>query len=117
MNRFFSAFVFAWNGLKVAISEENNLKIHLCGALIATGGAYYYNVTSGEWLAIILVVALVILTELINTAIERLVDLISPERNSLAGKIKDIGAGAVLVSAVAALLTALIIFPKYIFSV
>ncbi len=114
MGKFLKAFGFAWNGLKTAFSEEFNLKFHVGAALAAIVAGFYFNVTEGEWLAIILVTAMVIVTELINTAIERLVDLVAPERNPLAGKVKDIVAAAVLISAVAAIIVAVIIFPKYI---
>ena len=114
MKKFFAAFVFAWNGLKIAFVEETNLKFHVGAALAAVAAGFYFNVTEAEWLAIIITIATVILTELINTAIEGLVDLVTPERNSLAGKIKDISAAAVLISAVAAVIVAVVIFPKYI---
>jgi diacylglycerol kinase len=114
MKKFFAAFAFAWNGLKAAFLEEVNLKFHVGAALAAIAAGFYFKVTEAEWLAIILTIAIVILTELINTAIEGLVDLVSPERNSLAGKVKDISAAAVLISAVAAVIVALVIFPKYI---
>ncbi len=68
-----------------------------------------------EWVAIILCIGMVLATELINTAIERLVDLISPDRNPIAGQIKDIAAGAVLICAIAAAIVGLIIFIPYLF--
>jgi diacylglycerol kinase (ATP) len=114
MKRFFLSFVFAWNGFKAAVSEQGNLRVHIVAALGAVAAGFYFDVTSGEWLAIILTIALVLVTEMVNTAIESLVDLVSPERNILAGKIKDIAAAAVLISALAAVITGTVIFTKYV---
>jgi diacylglycerol kinase (ATP) len=114
MKRFLSGFVFAWNGLKKAFYEQGNFRFHVVAALLAVTAGFYFDVTAGEWLAIILTIAFVFVIELVNTAIETLVDLVSPGRNPLAGKVKDIAAAAVLMSAIAALVTAIIIFTKYI---
>ncbi|MDA6987305.1 diacylglycerol kinase family protein, partial [Escherichia coli] len=66
------------------------------------------------WTVVVLCFGVVIAAELFNTAIERLVDLVSPERHPVAGQVKDIAAGAVLVCAVAAAIIGLIIFIPYL---
>jgi diacylglycerol kinase (ATP) len=114
MKKFFLSFAFAWNGIKTAFSEQQNVRFHFVATVVTVAAGIYFDITAGEWLALILIIALVIVTELINTAIEGLVDLVSPQRNPLAGKIKDIAAGAVLISALAAIVTGTIIFAKYI---
>jgi diacylglycerol kinase (ATP) len=114
MKKFLAGFVFAWNGLKAALSEEGNLRFHVVSALLVLVAGFYFDVTAGEWLALTLTIVLVIVAELLNTAIEDLVNLVSPEKNPLAGRIKDIAAAAVLISALGAIITAIIIFTKYI---
>lgn len=115
MKRFFSSFGYAWTGLRRAWSEQPNLRFHTVAATIVIAFAFYVQVSGGEWIALGLTIGMVITAELINTAIENLVDLISPENNPLAGKIKDVAAGAVLVSAATAIVVGCIIFAKYIF--
>lgn len=74
---------------------------------------HFLNISPLEWVAITVVITMVLTAELINTSIEGIVDLISPEKNKIAGKVKDAAAGAVLISAIGSLITGLIIFlPK-----
>jgi undecaprenol kinase/diacylglycerol kinase (ATP) len=74
---------------------------------------WHFSISVAEWLAIVLCVGAVLVTELINTAIETLVDMVSPEFNVKAGLVKDIAAAAVLIAAIMAVIVALIIFvPK-----
>jgi len=75
---------------------------------------FFFGITRTEWIVIILCIGVVIAAELFNTAIERLVDLVSPERHPIAGQVKDIAAGAVLVCAVAAAIIGIIIFLPYL---
>ena len=82
--------------------------------LLVIGAGFAFGITPGEWTAICLCIGLVVSAELFNTAIERLVDLVSPQRHPLAGQVKDIAAGAVLVCALAAIAVGLIIFVPYL---
>ncbi len=76
---------------------------------------FLLKINTFEWLIVIVVISLVLAAETFNTAIEYLVDMVSPEENKTAGKIKDIAAGAVLITAIGALITGIIIFlPKII---
>jgi diacylglycerol kinase len=113
MNSFFKSFGYAFKGIKVALSQRN-LKIHVCSAAIVILLGFFFQITTIEWCIISLCIALVIALEMINTAIEYLVDLVSPQFNDKAGKIKDITAGAVLVVSISALLCGILIFRKYI---
>ena len=107
------SFRYAWQGIVVSFRSEANLKIHLfIGALVVICG-FLFKISVQEWLICILCFGLVISMELMNTVVETLVDYISTEEHPLAGKAKDIAAGAVLVSAVFAALAGLMIFvPK-----
>jgi len=115
MNKFIRGFGFAFKGLGHAVKTQLNFRVHLVLAVIAIAMGWYLQLSSAEWLWIIFSIGLVLLTELINTAIELLVDLVSPGFNETAGKVKDIAAAAVLVTAFTALLVGAIIFlPKIV---
>ena len=113
MNKFIRGFGFAFKGLGHAVKTQLNFRVHLVLMVIAIALSWYLQLSSSEWLWIIFSIGLVLLTELVNTAIELLVDLVSPGFNETAGKVKDIAAAAVLVTAFTALAIGIIIFlPK-----
>jgi diacylglycerol kinase (ATP) len=110
----FKSSKYAWNGLKILIKEEHNAWIHLAGLSGAVLFSFYFRLTPLEWVAILLTVGNVFAFELINTSIENVADFISPDRHDQIKKIKDLSAGAVLVSVIIAILVGLIIFlPKF----
>jgi diacylglycerol kinase len=113
MRRFFKGFRYALNGMASALRQPN-LRIQLATAILAVAAGWYFDITAGEWLAVVIAIALVISMELMNTALEHLVDLISPEHHPKAGKVKDIAAGAVLAAAIAAVVIGVIVFWKYV---
>lgn len=108
------SFGYAWKGIRSCVGKEQNLSFHLIAATIVIIAGFALGITRTEWIVIILCIGIVIAAELFNTAIERLVDLVSPQRHPLAGQAKDIAAGAVLVCAVAAAIIGLIIFVPYL---
>ena len=108
------SFRYAWQGIRQCVGREQNLSFHLITTVLVIGAGFAFGITRGEWTAICLCIGMVIGAELFNTAIERLVDLVSPRRNPLAGQVKDIAAGAVLVCALAAIAVGLIIFVPYL---
>lgn len=109
------SFGYAWNGLLVALKEQLNLRIHFAATALVVAGGIYFQITAIEWSLALITIGLVVSLELVNTAIENLVDLVSPERNPLAGKVKDIVAASVLISSITAVVVGLIIFSKYVF--
>jgi diacylglycerol kinase (ATP) len=113
MKKFIRSFGYAFKGLSYATATQLNFRIHLVATLLALFMGYALHVSTNEWQWIILCVALVLITELLNTAIEFLTNLVSPGYNELAGHVKDVSAGAVVVAALFALITGTIIFlPK-----
>lgn len=108
------SFRYACQGIITAIIDQQNLKIHLLAVVVVVSAGLYFHITTVEWCLVILCFGMVITAELVNTAIEYLVDLVSPQQHSLAGKAKDIAAGAVLVAAMVAAIVAGFIFIKYI---
>ena len=115
MNRFFKSFGYAFAGLIYAFKTQLNFKIHCLAAILVIVLGFYIKLSVAEWLWIACAITLVLVVELLNTAIEVLVDLVSPQQNQKAGAIKDIAAAVVLISALLSLIVALLIFvPKFI---
>jgi len=109
------SFRYAFKGLYVLFSEEPNALIHLAATVLVVVAGLVLKLTAYEWLTVILVIGLVFVTEILNSVAERLCDLYSTEQNEKIGRIKDLSAAAVLVSAGIAVVVALIIFiPKLI---
>ena len=108
------SFTYAGKGIKSFVCREHNVWIHLSIALLTIMAGFFFEIHLIEWIAIIICIGVVIAAEAFNTAIERLVNLTSPEWNPIAGEVKDIAAGAVLICAVAAAIVGLVIFIPYI---
>ena len=108
-NRFFHAF----RGWYVFYKTTRNLKIHLLIAIFVVFLGFYFSVSNYEWLALIFSITLVLASEAFNTAIEIDMDLTSPQYHPFARDTKDVAAGAVLITALGAVIIGLIIFwPK-----
>lgn len=108
-------FRYAFNGLISAFRTEVNMRMHIIAALLACIAGFYFNLTSVEWVVIILCIVLVISFELTNTAIEELCNMVHPEHHPIIKRVKDIAAAAVLVAAMGSFIAGLIIFlPKLI---
>jgi len=113
MSRFTKSFSFALNGILYAFKTQPNFKVHSALIVMVTLAGWYFQLNSSEWLWLLAAIALVLISELFNTAIEVLVDLVSPAYNEKAGIVKDTAAAAVLVAAIIAIAIGLIIFlPK-----
>lgn len=109
------SFSFAYKGLKHALKYENNFRFHLLAVVLMIICGTYFHISTPEWVCITLCCGLVISTEIINTAIEKMIDIISPEFQVKAGTVKDLAAAAVLITAIMSFIVFLIIFSKYIF--
>lgn len=108
-----NSFAYALRGVREAAKSEVNIKIHLTVALLVVICGFAFRITVTEWMVVLLCFGLVLSMEIMNTAIETVVDLASPKQHKLAGKAKDLAAGAVLVAAIFAAICGLIIFiPK-----
>lgn len=107
-------FWFAVHGIVHAMRTERNMRIHLVASLLV--GIFILWLPTSKLENIILLgwVVLVVALELMNTAIERAVDLVTKEIEPLAKQAKDVAAGSVLVAAIGAAITALFIFGPYI---
>ena len=106
---------YAFNGIKVLLCEESNALIHCIICVLVISAGFILNISSIEWVAVVIVCGCVFAAEALNTAIERLSDVVSPEYNEAIKKVKDLSAGAVLFMAITAAITGIIIFsPKLI---
>ena len=110
-----SSFGYAFNGLKLLIQEEPNAKIHFIVAIAVVVAGFYFKISFLEWIALVFAIGLVITLEIINTSIENMADFISPEKNEMIKKIKDLSAAGVLVSVITAIIIGLIVFLPKVF--
>lgn len=107
------SFGFAIEGIITFFKTQHNAWIHAIAAVIVVVLGFALNVNNMEWCLLAVSFALVFISEMLNTAIEFLTDIVSPQYNLQAKKVKDVAAGAVLISAIAAVVIGVIIFlPK-----
>ena len=107
------SFSFALQGIYTFFKTEHNAWIHLIAMIVVIVSSLMLQLNSNEWCWIIVAIGLVIITEMINTALENLTDLTSPEFHPLAKKTKDAAAGAVLIASIIAVIIGLLVFlPK-----
>ncbi len=106
----FQSFKPAFEGWLAVLRTQENSWVHAFVSILAIFLGFWLKIDPLEWVLILLTMALVWITEFLNTALEVIVDLASPESHPLAKKGKDIGAAAVLISALVAVIIGLIIF-------
>lgn len=107
------SFAYAFSGLRYLIRSQHNAWLHAvatCGVCVA---GISMQISRYEWCLLILCMMAVWTAEAFNTAMECLTDLVSPEHHSLAGRVKDVAAGAVLIAAMAAAIVGAIVFIPY----
>jgi undecaprenol kinase len=104
------SFSFAISGIQNAILNERNIRIHLIISIFVIGFSIFLSITKVEWLFVIFAIGGMLALELLNTAIERLVDLVTTEYHPLAKQAKDIAAGAVFLYAIFSVIVGFIIF-------
>ena len=104
------AFRNAWEGILASLRTERNLRFHTAAAIVVILAALYFRLPARDMAVLLLVIALVITAEMINTAIEAAVDLAAPEWHRLAKMAKDAAAGAVLIAAAFAVFIGILLF-------
>ena len=114
LHRFFRSFSYSIAGLKYAYKYEQSMTIHILVAILVIISGIIVKLSSMEWLFCFILMGFVLATELVNTAIEAVVDLTCPKIHPLAKVAKDTASAAVFVFALTALISGLIIFiPKF----
>lgn len=113
-NKGFIGLSFAWNGLKVMVTERN-FRIHLIATLLVIIVGLYFKLNPIEWVVIVTVIGIVLIAETFNSVIEQIIDYIKPDIHPTAKLIKDMSAGSVLLASIMAIIVGVIIFlPKII---
>ena len=108
-------FIFAWDGFKAAVRSEQSIRIQLVVSVVVVLAGGLLGLTRVEWLFVITAIGVVISLELLNTAIEKMLDLLHPAKHDSVKFIKDVSAAAVLISSLAAVIVGLIIFSRHLF--
>ena len=108
------SFGYAFDGIWIGIRNERNMKIHCIAAIFVTLAGTLFHITAVQWCICLLLFALVISLELVNTAVEAAVDLVTEEKKPLAKIAKDTAAGAVLFAAIVSVIIGCIIFLPYV---
>lgn len=109
----FNSFKYALNGLKIVLLSEVNMRIHLMLALLAVVLGLVVELSTIEWMVIFVCIGMVFFAEIINTLIEKYLDIFYPEFNPKVGELKDIAAASVLIVAIMSLIIGLLLFiPK-----
>ncbi len=117
--RYFTArlksFSYAFKGLATLFATQANARIHLLALVVVVVLGFFFNISTSEWCLCSLCIGMVLAAEAMNTAIESIVDLVSPNYHPLAGQAKDVAAAAVLLTAISAVIVGGLIFlPKII---
>src|SRR5215207_871687 len=103
----------AFYGALIPYKTEVSIRIQTAFVVIGILLGIYFNISRVDWIFVVLAATILLVTECLNTALENLVDLVSPEYHVLAGKVKDISAGAVFLAGIAALTISVIVFLPY----
>lgn len=110
MKKLIKSFMHSFNGIRLLFKHERNAKIHLGASLGIVLMGFVFHINSNEWIALVLSIGLVLALEAINTALEKLSDVVMPQYDERIKEVKDIGAAAVLVAAIVSVIVGLIIF-------
>lgn len=113
-NNLLKSFGYAFEGIIELLLKERNFQVHCVALVLVVGAGFFFEISKGEWLIILLISALVLALEGVNTTIEKLCDLYSTEQNIKIKKIKDIAAASVLISAIIAVIIGILIFGERI---
>lgn len=113
-NRITKSFGYAFEGIWTGIMRERNMKIHCAAMILVTMAGTLFQITAAQWCVCLLLFALVAALELVNTAVESVVDLVTEEQKPLAKTAKDTAAGAVLFAALISVVIGCIIFLPYV---
>lgn len=117
MKKIKNSFKYAIEGIWTSFKTERNMKIHIFIMILVIIAGIILKINKSEWIICIILFAIVIGSELFNTSIETIVDMVMPEKNEKAKIAKDVSAGAVLVVAIGAAIIGLVIFVPRILNI
>lgn len=110
------AFSFAFAGLREAIKKEIPLKVEVIFGVLVILCGLHFSITKTEWLAVLICIGAVITAEMFNTTIEKICDIVMPEKDDRVRYIKDVSAAAVLITCITTVAIGLIVFIPYFFA-
>lgn len=108
--RLYHSFRYAFKGIYQVFRYELNMQIHLLAAIVVVIAGFVLQINTTEWCLVVFAIIGVWVAEMFNTSIELLTDLVSLDYNELAGKVKDIAAGAVVLATLGAVVIGLVVF-------
>lgn len=114
MKKHHVSFKHAWDGIFYNLTTQPNFRFHLLATLVVIIAGFYFQLSSFEWLILAFTISLVIVAEMLNTAIESMVDLLTSEHHLSAKIAKDTSAGMVLVAALTSVIVGLVVFLPHI---
>jgi diacylglycerol kinase len=114
---FLRSFVYAWDGVRYVVRTQRNMRVHLALGVLAIALGIGLRISPVEWAVIFVAIALVLVSEMMNTVVEAVVDLASPRFSPLAKVAKDAAAGAVLLNALLSLVIALFVYVPHLWPV
>jgi diacylglycerol kinase len=110
VRRVLRSFAYAFAGIATVARTQTNFRIHLVAAVLALAAGLALGLSPVELAVLVLTIALVLAAESLNSAVEALCDLVSPQYHPLIERAKDISAGAVLITAIASVIVAVLLF-------
>jgi diacylglycerol kinase len=108
------SFGYAFEGLRIMLRTQPNFVVHVAAAVVALGLGVLLRLSPAEFALIVLTIALVMVAECVNTALESLSDLVSPGFHPLIKRAKDVSAAAVLIGAIASVAVAILVFGPHL---
>ena len=112
--RFLVSFRYAFRGVRWMARHEPNMRFHLVATAAVVAAAAAFRLPIEQWAALVFAIALVLLGETLNTAIEVVLDIVQPEDHERVGVVKDVAAAAVLVAAAGSAVIACIVFGPHV---
>ena len=114
MRKSIRSFRYAWAGIRTLFYSENNAKVHFFASAVVIIAGLWLGLRRSDWLDLFAAMTFVWTAEAFNTALERVVNLVSPGYHTLAKEAKDLAAGAVLISSIFAVIVGVLVFQKYV---
>jgi diacylglycerol kinase (ATP) len=108
------SFVYAGRGLGTLLASQHNAWVHAVATVVVSVTGLWLGLSRFEWLALVFAIVVVWAAEALNTAFELLCDVASPQFHPLVARAKDVAAGAVLICALGALVTAALVFAPHV---
>jgi undecaprenol kinase len=114
LSQFCKSFSYAFRGLRYALKNENNFQNELAAGILVVAAMIYFRITRAETIILIIIIMVVLIMELLNTIMERVVDILKPKVHPYIRLNKDLMAASVLLASILAIIVGLIIFIPYI---